>query len=155
MYLDKWSWFFDTDKAWDNWRFESRDLASLETVLNINQIHGLILTKTPLNCPKTCLNKTQETKNMFKQNSGNYHIFLEFSLKYIKLSNYNIKVCNKTVTDVGPRFLAKLQQKLSVQRWFHHTQSVTCIITAGERLDIKQCVYITIGDRSNIKDMSI
>ena len=76
---------------------------------------------------------------MFKQYSGNNHTFLEFSLKYIKLSNYNIKVCNKTVTDVG----------------FHHTQSVTYIITAGERLDIKQCVYITIGDRSNIKDMSI
>jgi len=73
-------------------RLESRDLASLETVMNIDEIRGLIF-----GIPK---NATLLPKNMFQQKSGNTLLLF----KIHTLSNNNIKVCNKTVTDLPINF---------------------------------------------------
>jgi len=76
-------------------RFESRDLASLETVMNIDEIRGLTTRNTLKTSP-------YYPKTMFKTNQKMIVFFMNVNssmFKIHKLSNNNIKVCNTTVTD--------------------------------------------------------
>jgi len=90
-------------------KFESRDLVSRETVLNITQ----------------SLNHYLTVHNVFYPTNNRKLTFYQFKIHTLR--NYNINVYNKLVTGrvkwirIGPRYLLELPLKLGESQPIKHT----------------------------------